>query len=90
MTRFWLALAALVVAATLVAWHGYRVLHQSLAVDIDAQPLLIHPGDTGLLTPAQDVGRLANSIERVLRDPALREQLAGHGLNHYRHRYSEQ
>ena len=46
MTRFWLALAALVVAATLVAWHGYRVLHQSLAVDIDAQPLLIHPGDT--------------------------------------------
>ena len=66
---------------------------QGLAVvctETDGGTELIHPGDTGLLTPAQDIGRLANSIERVLRDPALRAQLAGHGLNHYRHRYSEQ
>lgn len=51
---------------------------------------LIHNGDTGLLCPVQDVVRLATLIERVLRDADLRGALAGHGLTHYRHRYSEQ
>lgn len=66
---------------------------QGLAVvctETDGGTELIQSGDTGLLTPVQDVGRLAHVIERVLRDPALRAELAGHGLHHYRHRFSEQ
>lgn len=51
---------------------------------------LIHDGDTGLLCPVQDITRLAALMERVLRDADLRAALAGHGLSHYRHRYSEQ
>lgn len=51
---------------------------------------LIRDGDTGLLCPVQDAPRLAALIERVLRDADLRGALAGHGLTHYRQRYSEQ
>ena len=66
---------------------------QGLAVvctETDGGTELIQSGDTGLLTPAQDVGRMAHALERVLREPALRAELAGHGLHHYRHRFSEQ
>ncbi len=61
-----------------------------VCTETDGGTELIKSGDTGLLTPAQDVPRLAHAIERVLREPALRAELAGHGLNHFRHRYSEQ
>jgi L-malate glycosyltransferase len=61
-----------------------------VCTETDGGTELIQSGDTGLLTPVRDVGRLAAAMERVLRDPALRAALAGHGLNHYRHRYSEQ
>lgn len=50
---------------------------------------LIHSGDTGLLSPVQDVPRLAAAIERVLVDEGLRAGLAANGLHHYRHRYGE-
>ena len=51
---------------------------------------LIHDGDNGLLTPVQDVPRLAHAMERVLRDAELRGALAGHGRAHLQHRYSAQ
>ena len=51
---------------------------------------LIQGGDTGVLTPVQDVLRMAAAMERLLREPALRAELAGHGLHHYQHRFSEQ
>lgn len=50
---------------------------------------LIHSGDTGLLSPVQDVPRLRAAMERVLLDAALRAGLAANGLHHYRHRYGE-
>lgn len=61
-----------------------------VCTETDGGTELIQSGDTGLLTPVQDVPRLAATLERVLREPALRAELAGHGLHHYRHRYSEQ
>lgn len=61
-----------------------------ICTETDGGTELIQSGDTGLLTPVQDVPRLAAAIERVLRDPELRASLAGHGLQHYRQRYSEQ
>lgn len=50
---------------------------------------LIREGDTGLLCPVRDPVRMAAAIERVLRHAELRGALAGHGLAHYRSRFSE-
>jgi glycosyltransferase involved in cell wall biosynthesis len=47
-----------------------------VATNVGGLPEVIDDGETGLLVPARDPAALASALERLLRDPALRERLA--------------
>ena len=51
------------------------------ATAVSAVPELIDDGDNGLLTPPGDSARLAQSIERLIRDPGLRQRLGRAGAD---------
>ena len=46
-----------------------------LATNVSAIPELVRDGETGVLVPPEDPRSLAEAIERLARDPALRERL---------------
>ncbi|HET8880968.1 MAG TPA: glycosyltransferase [Solimonas sp.] len=50
---------------------------------------LIRDGANGLLAPIADASALANVLDRVLGDPALRTKLAREGHEYFRSRFSE-
>jgi glycosyltransferase involved in cell wall biosynthesis len=49
---------------------------------------LVIDGETGLLTPPDDPDRLAEAIERLLRDPGLRDRYAEAGFRRVRSLFS--
>ena len=51
-----------------------------IATGISGIPELIEDGKTGLLVPPEDAQRLAGAIETLIKDPALRQQLADAGF----------
>jgi glycosyltransferase involved in cell wall biosynthesis len=53
-----------------------------VATRLSGTPELVKDGETGLLVPPADAGALAGAIERLLRDPALRERLGRAGRQH--------
>jgi glycosyltransferase involved in cell wall biosynthesis len=55
---------------------------------VSAIPELIEDGSNGLLVPPSDPPALAKAIERLIRDPALRAQLAQRGHDIVRQRFS--
>jgi glycosyltransferase involved in cell wall biosynthesis len=50
-----------------------------IATNVSAIPELIADGETGLLVQPDDVATFAASLERLIRDPALRARLGGAG-----------
>ena len=50
-----------------------------IATAVSAIPELIRDGDTGLLVPPDDSQALATGLERLIRDPALRQRLGTAG-----------
>jgi glycosyltransferase involved in cell wall biosynthesis len=50
-----------------------------IATDVSAIPELIADGETGLLVPPEDAAALAATLERLIRNPALRARLGGAG-----------
>lgn len=50
-----------------------------VATAVSAIPELISDGETGLLVPPDDVPALAQALERLIRDPVLRQQLGAAG-----------
>ncbi len=50
---------------------------------------VIEHGVTGLVTPVDEVAPLADAINQLLRNPALRSRLAGQAFAHYQMHYSE-
>jgi glycosyltransferase involved in cell wall biosynthesis len=59
-----------------------------LSTEISGVPELVIPGETGLLVPERDVTALARALERLLRDPDLRERLAEAGFRRVRQHFS--
>ncbi|WP_235830152.1 glycosyltransferase family 4 protein [Algihabitans albus] len=55
-----------------------------LSTSISAIPELIRDGETGLLVPPQDPGALADALDRLIRDPALRLRLGEAGYRRVR------
>jgi glycosyltransferase involved in cell wall biosynthesis len=55
-----------------------------IATNLAGIPELVIDGETGVLVPADDAPALARAIERLLRDPSLRERLAGAGYQRVR------
>ncbi len=53
-----------------------------------AVPELITDGETGLLVPPADPKALAAALERMIRDPTLRERLGAAGFEHVRRHFS--
>jgi glycosyltransferase involved in cell wall biosynthesis len=52
-------------------------------------PDIIHDGEDGLLVPARDAARLAESVVRCARDPQLRRRLSAGGLAAAHGRYDQ-
>ena len=50
-----------------------------VATDVTGIPELVRDGETGLLVPQRDPAALADALERLLDDPALRLRLAANG-----------
>jgi glycosyltransferase involved in cell wall biosynthesis len=50
-----------------------------LGTRVSALPELIRDGETGLLVPPDDAAALAAALERLIRDPALRQRLGQAG-----------
>jgi len=59
-----------------------------VATKVSAIPELIEDGENGLLVPPQDPQALAQALERLIRDPALRAQLGQRGHDIVRQRFS--
>jgi glycosyltransferase involved in cell wall biosynthesis len=59
-----------------------------IATHISAIPELIDDGRSGVLVPPQDPAALAQAIERLMRDPALRAQLGQGGFETVLRRFS--
>ncbi len=60
-----------------------------VATDSQGPGEVIEHGVTGLVTPVDEVTPLADAIDRLLREPALRAQLAEQAFAHYQAHYSE-
>jgi glycosyltransferase involved in cell wall biosynthesis len=58
------------------------------ATAVSAVPELIDDGVNGLLTPPRDRAALALSLERLIRDPALRQRLGQAGAARIRHDFA--
>lgn len=58
-----------------------------IAADTGGAPEIVEAGRSGLLVPAGDRMRLAQAIEQLLGDPALRERLAWEGRTRVRTRF---
>lgn len=81
-------IAAILASASLYVWPGYGEAYglayleaqaaglPVVAQDIAGVPEVVHDGETGLLTPPGDVAALAQAIERLLCNNALRQELA--------------
>jgi glycosyltransferase involved in cell wall biosynthesis len=50
-----------------------------VSFDIDGAPEVVHPGQTGLLVPLNDLQRLADAILELAADPSLRHRFGGTG-----------
>lgn len=50
-----------------------------VSTDAPGNDEVLHHGDNALLTPVGDVGALAESLRRILRDPRLRDRLVRRG-----------
>lgn len=59
-----------------------------VATRVSAIPELIEDGVTGLLAPPGDPAALASALERLLRDPSLRERLGAAGERRVRSEFS--
>jgi glycosyltransferase involved in cell wall biosynthesis len=59
-----------------------------VASDVDGIPEDVSDGSTALLVPPGDAGKLAGAIERLLSDPALREEIADRGGRTFQARFS--
>lgn len=53
----------------------------AVASDISGNSEIVKEGRTGLLFPPGDAAALADRLEKVLRDPALREKLSGNSVS---------
>jgi len=60
-----------------------------VASDLSGIPELVRDGETGLLVPPGDAGRLADALELLLGDAGLRERLGEAGRRLVRERYDE-
>ncbi len=58
-----------------------------LSTTVSAVPELIRNGETGLLAPPDDPAALGRALERLIRDPGLRERLGASGEAHLRARF---
>ena len=61
-----------------------------VAVDASGTAELVRDGETGLLSPPDDVIRLRDNLERVAADPELRRRLGAAGSERARHEFSEE
>lgn len=59
-----------------------------LSTAVSAIPELIRDGETGFLVPPQDPKALAAALERLIRDPALRQRLGQAGFQRVRADFS--
>src|SRR5690606_16404434 len=61
-----------------------------LSTSVGGIPELICSGDTGLLVPPDDSAALAQSLETLIRDPALRQRLGEAGEQRARGTFDKQ
>lgn len=66
----------------LAAAEGMALSKPVVATSVGGIPLLIRDDETGLLVPPADAKALAAAIERLLRDPALRQRLGERASKH--------
>jgi glycosyltransferase involved in cell wall biosynthesis len=59
-----------------------------LASNLSAVPELVEDGVTGCLVPPEDAGALARELERLIRDPGLRDRLGRAGQDRVGSRFS--
>jgi glycosyltransferase involved in cell wall biosynthesis len=59
-----------------------------VATDISGIPELIRHEETGLLVPPENADALANALQRLIDDPALRQRLAAAGFARVRSRFA--
>jgi glycosyltransferase involved in cell wall biosynthesis len=61
-----------------------------VATDVGGVPAVVEHGETGFLAAAGDVDELADGLERLARDPALRRQLGAVGAGRVRERFGRE
>ena len=52
-------------------------------------PDVVVPGENGLLVPSKDPEALADALEQLLSDPALRQEMGEHGRQRYMQQFTE-
>jgi glycosyltransferase involved in cell wall biosynthesis len=60
-----------------IVMEAHAVGRPMIASDIGGLSDLVDPGRTGLLVPAGDAGALSQAMDTLIRDPVLREGMAG-------------
>lgn len=61
-----------------------------IASAVDGIPHYVRDNETGILVPPEDIGALAEALNRVLSDPDLAERLGREGYTHVNEAYSEE
>lgn len=59
-----------------------------VATQVGGNPEIIHDGETGLLIPANDVAALGDALDRLLSNPAYRQQLGQQACTWVKHNAS--